>query len=149
MVTVSLDERLTEVFREVFDDDELEIVDATTADDIEDWDSLQHINLLFAVEPEFGVEFSGVEGGKLADVGARKALLRDKGADLAPVLPSRMSTSRGFTTAERRLGQSSSRLTPASISRSAACRTTSSGRPLRSAMSRRPWSPSPSAITHT
>lgn len=45
--------RLTEVFREVFDDDGIELRDETTADDIEDWDSFEHINLVVAVENEF------------------------------------------------------------------------------------------------
>lgn len=47
-------ERLTNVFREVFDDDTIEVCDSTTADDIEDWDSFEHINLVVAVEEEFG-----------------------------------------------------------------------------------------------
>lgn len=51
-------ERLTEVFHDVFDDDEIQICDETTADDIEDWDSFEHINLVVAVEKEFGVKFS-------------------------------------------------------------------------------------------
>lgn len=46
--------RLTNVFREVFDDDTIEVCDTTTADDIEDWDSFEHINLVVAVEEEFG-----------------------------------------------------------------------------------------------
>lgn len=46
-------ERLTGVFREVFDDDSIEINDETTAEDIEDWDSFEHINLVVAVENEF------------------------------------------------------------------------------------------------
>ena len=46
-------ERLTAVFREVFDDDSIELRDETTSDDIEDWDSFEHINLVVAVETEF------------------------------------------------------------------------------------------------
>ena len=43
-------ERLNEVFRNVFDDDDIEVEAGTTADDIEDWDSLEHINLISAVK---------------------------------------------------------------------------------------------------
>ena len=43
-------ERLNSVFREFFDDEEIELDDETTADDIEDWDSLNHITLMAAVD---------------------------------------------------------------------------------------------------
>ena len=46
-------ERLNDVFRDVFDDDTLEVDENTTADDIEDWDSIEHITLIGAVEDEF------------------------------------------------------------------------------------------------
>lgn len=51
-------ERLNEVFRDVFDDEDIEVNADTTADDIEDWDSLEHINLVNAVESEFGIKFT-------------------------------------------------------------------------------------------
>lgn len=51
-------EKLNGVFRDVFDDEEIEVHDSTTADDIEDWDSLEHINLIAAIEQEFGIKFS-------------------------------------------------------------------------------------------
>ena len=46
-------ERLTKVFRDVFDDEDIALCDETTSDDIEDWDSFEHINLVVAVEDEF------------------------------------------------------------------------------------------------
>ena len=51
-------ETLNEVFRDVFDDESIEVNDSTTSDDIEEWDSLEHINLIAAVEQEFGMKFS-------------------------------------------------------------------------------------------
>ncbi len=74
-----LDDRLQRVFDDLFPDAEIEIADTTTSDDIEGWDSLMHINLMFRVEQEFGVQFQGDEMGALSDVGALKQLLRAKG----------------------------------------------------------------------
>src|SRR5580704_8551326 len=49
---------LQEVFRRVFDDDDLVITDETTAADVGGWDSLAHINLIIAIEKHFGVRFA-------------------------------------------------------------------------------------------
>lgn len=46
-------ERLNKVFQDVFDDENIELHDETTSEDIEDWDSFEHINLVVAVEDEF------------------------------------------------------------------------------------------------
>ena len=62
-------ERLNEVFRNVFDDDEIEVEAGTTADDIEDWDSLEHINLIAAVENEFAMKFKMKEVSSMKNVG--------------------------------------------------------------------------------
>lgn len=51
-------EIVNEVFRDVFDDESITVEDATTAEDIEDWDSLEHINLITAIEQEFNIKFS-------------------------------------------------------------------------------------------
>lgn len=60
---------LNEVFQDVFDDETISVNDATTADDIEDWDSLEHINLVVAVENKFGMKFSMGEVTALKNVG--------------------------------------------------------------------------------
>ena len=51
-------EQLNEVFRDVFDDDTIEVNDQTTSRDIEDWGSLEHINLIAAIETQFGMKFT-------------------------------------------------------------------------------------------
>ena len=49
-------ERLNKVFQEVFDDVTIEVNDDTTSEDIDDWDSFEHINLIVAVEEEFSIK---------------------------------------------------------------------------------------------
>ena len=61
--------KIQEIFRDLFDDDDLVISDGTTAADVEDWDSLQHINLITAVEREFAVRFSMQEVVAFKNVG--------------------------------------------------------------------------------
>lgn len=53
--------RLQGVLREVFGDDSLEVSETTTADEIDGWDSLAHVNLIIAVEKRFGVKFAAAE----------------------------------------------------------------------------------------
>ncbi len=62
-------EKLNAVFRDVFDDESITVIDSTTADDIEDWDSLSHINLVESVEDEFEVKFSMKDVVKMKNVG--------------------------------------------------------------------------------
>ncbi len=70
-------EKLTEVFRDVFDDEDLTIKDETTANDIEDWDSLTHITLLSSVEDEFGIRFDMKAVQGLKNVGEMVALIEE------------------------------------------------------------------------
>ncbi|HBR32592.1 MAG: acyl carrier protein [Eubacteriales bacterium] len=62
-------DRLNVVFREVFDNDEIVVIRETTADDIDDWDSLEHINLIAAVEKEFDIRFKMKEVSSMKNVG--------------------------------------------------------------------------------
>lgn len=62
-------ERLTKVFRDVFDDEGIVLTESTTADDIEDWDSFEHINLIVAVEAEFSIKIPIGKTIAMKDVG--------------------------------------------------------------------------------
>lgn len=68
-------EALNEVFQDVFDDEDIVVNDATTADDIEDWDSLEHINLVVAVEKKFNIKFSMSEVTSMKNVGEMADLI--------------------------------------------------------------------------
>lgn len=68
-------ERLNEVFRDVFDDEEITVNEETTAEDIEDWDSLEHINLLAAVEQEFGIKFNMGQVVTMKNVGEMASII--------------------------------------------------------------------------
>lgn len=71
-------ETLNSVFRDVFDDDTIEVNENTTADDIEDWDSLEHINLIVAVEKEFRIKFNIGEVHSMENVGDMANLIQKK-----------------------------------------------------------------------
>ena len=58
-----------QIFRDNFDDEELVITRETCADDIEDWDSLEQINLLTAIERRFGIKFKLEDVRGLQNVG--------------------------------------------------------------------------------
>ena len=62
-------ENLNEVFQDVFDDEEITVNDTTTAADIDDWDSLEHINLVVAVEKKFKIKFNMGEASSFKNVG--------------------------------------------------------------------------------
>ena len=62
-------ERLNNVFRDIFDDESIVVTAETTSNDIEDWDSLEHINLIVAVEQEFGIKFNMNEVTTMKNVG--------------------------------------------------------------------------------
>ena len=78
MESTDLIDRITPVFREVFDDDGLVITPEMTADDIDEWDSLSHIRLIVSHEIEFGVKFKTKELKGLKNVGNFIDLLKSK-----------------------------------------------------------------------
>lgn len=62
-------ESLQDIFREVFDDDSIELFDEMTAEDIDDWDSLTHMELIENIENEFGIKLTTAEAMNTANVG--------------------------------------------------------------------------------
>ncbi len=67
-----------DIFRDVFDEEELEIKNETHADDIEDWDSLAQIRLTVAIEKQFGIKFALGELTALRNVGEMLELIERK-----------------------------------------------------------------------
>jgi acyl carrier protein len=73
--------RLTEIMRNIFDEDDVEYRDSLTADDVEGWDSLSHVRFMVAVENSFGLRFTSGEmdsfknAGELLDVIVRRATI--------------------------------------------------------------------------
>lgn len=71
--------RLTDVFRDIFDDNSIIITEKTTANDIDDWDSIEHINLIGAVEEEFGMRFKMREVSGMKNVGEMINIIAERG----------------------------------------------------------------------
>ena len=70
--------QLTEIFREVFDDDSIVLSPATTAADIRDWDSAAHVNLVVAIETRMKIRFKTFELESLHNVGHLADLIQTK-----------------------------------------------------------------------
>ena len=61
--------KINEIAKDVFDNDEVELTEATTANDVEEWDSLSHLSLISDIEGEFGIRFTLSEISDLKNVG--------------------------------------------------------------------------------
>ena len=78
MVTET-EKKILYVFREIFDNEELEIHDATAAKDVPGWDSLAQVKLIIALEEAFEIKFSTHEIVAMTCVGDLKKSLYTKG----------------------------------------------------------------------
>ncbi len=72
-------ERLNKVFQEVFDDESIIVNDGTTADDIDEWDSFEHINLVVAIEEEFSFKIPMSKVITMKNVGEMVDIILDMG----------------------------------------------------------------------
>jgi acyl carrier protein len=75
MTRAELFKKVQEIFRDIFDDETLIIKESTNSNDIDDWDSLNHINLVVAIESEVKIKFNLEEVSTLKDVGAMLDLI--------------------------------------------------------------------------
>jgi len=78
MTREELFDGVQDIFRDIFDEDDMVIEDKTSSDDVEEWDSLNHINLVSAIEKEFEIRFTLGELMALKDVGAMIDLMVEK-----------------------------------------------------------------------
>ncbi|KQQ63255.1 acyl carrier protein [Pseudomonas sp. Leaf129] len=76
--TTTVLQELTELFRDLFDDENLELSDDTTADQVEGWDSQMHVMLIVAAEQRFGIKFRTAELESLRNVGQFVQLIESK-----------------------------------------------------------------------
>ena len=70
--------KLTEIFQEVLDDESIQLTPETTAEDVEEWDSLNHIHLIVAIEKNFGVKFNSKEIQSWKNIGEMVASIASK-----------------------------------------------------------------------
>jgi len=67
---------LAEIFKDVFDEDSIEVTPELSAKNVDGWDSLTHIRLILTVEKAFKIKFSTSEIGKLENVGDLVTLIK-------------------------------------------------------------------------
>jgi len=73
--------KMTDIFQDVFDDESIVVTPELTAQDVAEWDSLNHIRLILIVQKTFGISFSAAQTANLKNVG-----------DLADLIQSKMAT---------------------------------------------------------
>ena len=70
--------QVQDIFRDVLDDEEIILESTSTADDVEGWDSLTHIQLIVAIEKHFKIKFTSKEILSWKNVGALITCLASK-----------------------------------------------------------------------
>ena len=78
MTKESILEVLTELFISFFDDELIQITIESSAEDIEDWDSLAQVGIILSIEKKFGFKLNSLEVGNLENVGAMVDLIYEK-----------------------------------------------------------------------
>jgi acyl carrier protein len=71
-------EKLTDLFVQIGEDDDVVLADATTAEDVEGWDSIFHVKFIIAIEREFKIRFDASEINSAANAGELAAMVEKK-----------------------------------------------------------------------
>jgi acyl carrier protein len=69
---------LNDIFRQVLDDNSIDLKPSMTAEDVDGWDSMNHIFIVVEIEKRFGIKFQAAEMEELKNVGELAALVREK-----------------------------------------------------------------------
>ena len=77
-IKIEIKKNLQEIFQDIFDDDTIELFDDMNANDIEDWDSLTHIQLIVQIEKSYGIKFTTGEVASAKNVGGFISLIQEK-----------------------------------------------------------------------
>lgn len=78
MTRAEILERIEGIARDIFEDDVLELTEGSAAEDVDEWDSVNHVRLMIAVESEFGIRFETEEINEPRDVGGLISLIEEK-----------------------------------------------------------------------
>ena len=79
MIKEEIIKEINNIFNDVLDDDDIVISEATTSDDVDDWDSLNHIHLVVAIEKHFKLRFTSQEIQSWNNVGEMILNMKEKG----------------------------------------------------------------------
>jgi len=78
MILTDVISKMTDIVKDVLDLDDLTLTEATTASEVEDWDSIMHVEIIVAIEEEFGIKFTTMEIEKFDTVGDIASLTLSK-----------------------------------------------------------------------
>ena len=71
-------DKLTPIFNDIFDDENLKIDASTRVKDIEQWDSMAHLRLIITIENDFEISFTTEEMSNITSVGCLESLMINK-----------------------------------------------------------------------
>jgi acyl carrier protein len=78
MTRIEILECINEIFIDTLDNDELIVTESTTANDVDEWDSLTHIQLVVAIEKQLKIRFTSKEIQSWKDVSEMLNCIEEK-----------------------------------------------------------------------